>query len=52
MTDHIAFLIDRVRKGCIFLLEKELNITTKYQVIHLHKRVRGRGSLSSGNYYP
>lgn len=52
MTDHIAFLIDSVRKGCILLLEKELHAATKYQVIHLHERVRGRGSLFSGNYYP
>lgn len=52
MTDHIAFLIDCLRKGCIFLLEKELHTATKYQVIHLHDRVRGRGSLFSGHYYP
>lgn len=52
MTDHIVFLIDCVRKGCIFLLEKELHTATQYQVIHLHKRVGGRGSLFSGHYYP
>lgn len=50
MTDHIAFLIDCVRKGCIFLLEKELHTATKYQVIHLQERVRGRGSFFSGHY--
>lgn len=33
MTDHIAFLIDCVRKGWIFLLEKDLHTATKYQVI-------------------
>lgn len=52
MTDNIAFLIDCVRKGCIFLLEKELHTATQYQVIHLHERVRGRGSLFSGCFYP
>lgn len=52
MTDRIAFLIDCVRKGCIFLLEKELHTATKYQVIRLQERVRGRGSLFPGHYYP
>lgn len=52
MTDHIAFLIDCVRKECIFLLEKELHTATNYQVIHLQERARGRGSLFPGHYCP
>lgn len=52
MTDHIAFLIDCARKGCIFLLEKELHKANKYQVVHLEERVRGGESLFSGHHNP
>jgi len=47
MTDHIAFLIDCARKGCAFLLEKELHTATKCQVVHLEERVRG-GEVPGG----
>lgn len=30
MTDHIAFLIDCARKGCVFVLEKDLHAATIY----------------------
>lgn len=52
MTDHIAFLIDCARKGCIFLPEKELHTATKCQVVHLEERVRGGESLFSGRHNP
>lgn len=51
MTDHIVFLIDCERKGCVFLLEKELHTATKYQVVHLEMGVRGGRSLFLGHHY-